>query len=92
MIVHSCFAGAPDSSGKTNAERLADSASFPRDRTWGCTGESASVSSSSMYCDGNWVDGNGKSVSADQISKYGLKNCKVTARNSAGAWTQYNCP
>lgn len=93
LIVDSCYAGAKGSDGGvSNAGALADSAGVSRTNAYGCSGEESTPSSSTLYCDGNWVDGNGKAVPAASLSKYGMHNCKVSKRNSSGAWTQYDCP
>ncbi len=93
LIVDSCYAGAKDKAGGiSNAAELADNAGIPRSNSYGCSGEESTPSSSTLYCDGTWTDGNGKAVSDAQRTKYGMKNCKVSARNSKGAWTKYACP
>ncbi len=93
LIVDSCYAGAKGSDGGiSNAAELADSAGVSRTNAYGCSGEESTPSSSTLYCDGTWVDGNGKAVPASSLSKYGMHNCKVKKRNSSGAWTQYDCP
>jgi hypothetical protein len=91
LIMASCDAGAKGPSGDSNAGLIADSAGIPRTNSYGCTGSSASVDSSQMYCDGSWVDGNGNAVTSAQRGKYGLKNCTITQRNSSGGWVKYNC-
>jgi hypothetical protein len=92
LIVDSCYAGAKDSKGGiSNAAELADNAGISRTNSYGCTGEESTPNSSTLYCDGQWVDGNGSPVSAANMGKYGMKNCTVKKRNSSGAWVTYSC-
>jgi hypothetical protein len=92
MIVGACYAGAKDGDGNRVTGQLADAAGVSRDKTYGCTGTSVTpTGAGSMYCDGNWVDGNGKTITDEQRGKYNLKNCVITTRDSNGNWKKYSC-
>lgn len=92
MIVGACYAGARDDDGNRVTGALADSAGVDRANTYGCTGPSVTPSgANSMYCDGQWVDGNGREITNEQRRTYGLGNCVIHRRSSSGGWVDYTC-
>ena len=72
MVVAACYAGAKPENGQSTAASLAADSGLGPDKVYGCTGTMSLGSSAD--CNGTWVDGNGKAVSADVMKKYNLKN------------------
>ncbi len=92
MIVGACYAGATDGDGNRVTSSLADAAGVDRANTYGCSGTSATpAGANQMYCDGQWVDGNGRAITNAQRGTYNLRNCTIRTRNSSGGWVDYTC-
>jgi len=90
--MQSCDAGAkgPDG-GQSNVAELADEGGIAHSNAYGCTGPSMTANASMLKCDGTWVDGDGKAASDLTRANYGLYNCNITQKDSAGHWLQGNC-
>jgi len=81
VVMAACYAGAkPSDGGKSTAQKVAEQSGISPDKVYGCTGTmSLPNSGDSANCNGTWVDGNGNAVSADTMTKLGLKNRKKAA-------------
>jgi hypothetical protein len=84
FVLASCYSGVPGVEGgnptPTSAAQIADTAGIPHEKIYGCTGKVAFVASGrGATCDGQWVDGNGTRLVAQQRNQYALLNCHQDA-------------
>jgi hypothetical protein len=73
LILGSCFGGA-QSGDSNNAGKIADGGKLPRKDVYGCTGDVGSWDTH-LYCNGQWVDGDGTLLSPGTRNGLGLLNC-----------------
>jgi hypothetical protein len=85
FVLASCYGGADNGKGGTNASDIADDAGVDRSQVFAC-GNLVASRNGQLECDGDWIDGSGNTLADDQRNAHGLLNCSMLHLPFGKAW------